>query len=126
MKILISVGSTSAVAKQASQPKPRDVQSQFMTEGMIRLRRQFDYNSRPRKNAIAIVHPETKEVLFPGITKIVPKDDESNKEGDDQPGEKDKQEQPAQYQWEQFPQFNNIQEIWSGEGRIFSIIRVKH
>lgn len=126
MKILISVGSTSAIAKKAFQPKPRDVQSQFVTEGMIRLRRQFDYNSRPRKNAIAIVHPETKEVLFPGITKIVPKEDEGNKEGDDQPGEKDKKEQPAQYQWEQFPQFNNIQEIWSGESWSFSIIRVKH
>lgn len=37
---------------------------------MIRLRRRFNYASRPRPNALAIVHPETNEVLYPGIKKI--------------------------------------------------------
>lgn len=122
LKILISIGSTSSEApKKTTQPKPRDVQSILLTEGMIRLRRQFDYNSRPRKNAIAIVHPETKEVLFPGITKIVPKKDDDNKEVGDQLDEKNKQEQPAEHQIEQFSQYNNIHDIWSGERRSFSM-----
>lgn len=40
-----------------------------VTESMIRLNRRFNYATRPRPNAIAIVNPETKEVLFPGQLK---------------------------------------------------------
>lgn len=38
--------------------------------GMILLRRRFNYASRPRPNALAIVDPATNQVLYPGIAKI--------------------------------------------------------
>lgn len=38
--------------------------------GMILLRRRFNYASRPRPNALAIVDPATNKVLYPGIAKI--------------------------------------------------------
>lgn len=41
-----------------------------ISENMIRLNRRWNYSTRPRPNALAIKHPETGEILFPGKKKI--------------------------------------------------------
>lgn len=51
--------------KPTRQGKPH-----VITENMIRLRRKFDFSTRPRPKALAIIHPETRTVLYPGIEKI--------------------------------------------------------
>lgn len=49
---------------------PQDDKPFVVTENMIRLRRRFDFTNRPRPKALAIIHPETREVLHPGIDKM--------------------------------------------------------
>lgn len=57
-------------SKQSVQPIHKPDAPRDNTMGMILLRRRFNYVSRPRPNALAIVDPATNQVLYPGIAKI--------------------------------------------------------
>lgn len=90
------------------------------TENMIRLRRKFDYNTRPRPKAIAILHPETKEVLFPGTDKVDQDENSCSKEIklDEKKTNQVQQEiNDQQGNWSEMGKFSqNIEDIWSGGG----------
>lgn len=59
---------------------------------MIRLRRKFDFSTRPRPKALAIIHPETRTVLYPGIEKITEdKTEESESSNEDDSAHADHQ-----------------------------------
>lgn len=51
-------------------------QSYGTTANQIKFRRRFYYAQRERPNALAVVHPETKEVLLPGKAKITKEEEE--------------------------------------------------
>ena len=56
------------MSKKQNNPSTDD-KTKVITESMIRLNRRWNYVTRSRPNAIAIVHPETRTVLFPGKEK---------------------------------------------------------
>lgn len=65
----------------ARKPRTASLTPRFTTEGMIRLRRRYDFASRSRPNAIAIVDPATNEVLYPGSLKIADEEKPMEPEG---------------------------------------------
>lgn len=56
----------------------------IVTESIIRLNRRWNYASRSRPNALAIIHPETRSVLYSGKVKIEveekPEEEQAEKE----------------------------------------------
>lgn len=51
-----------------------------VTANQIKFRRRFYFEQRERPNALAIVNPETKDVLFPGKAKITKEEEEAQKQ----------------------------------------------
>lgn len=73
--------SSYASAKEASSDE-QNIESFGVTEAQIKFRRRFCFGQRERKHAIAIVHPETKEVLLPGKAKITKEEEEFKRQAE--------------------------------------------
>lgn len=77
---------------------------------MIKLKRRFDYRTRLRPNAIAIVDPSTRSVLYPGK-----KPEETTSDAADKPQDTGAQKVEEESENGQMQQFNqpNIQQRYS-------------
>lgn len=76
---VFSLSFPAGTSGEGNQTGPQSEKQIFVTENMIRLRRRFNFATRPRPKALAIVHPETHLVLYPGVIKI---DDKSKTNSD--------------------------------------------
>lgn len=66
-------------AKEAAS-EDENFESFGLTVNQIKFRRRYYFAQRERKHAVAIVHPETKEVLLPGKAKITEEEEENQRQ----------------------------------------------